>query len=77
MEIRKLIAPALAVVLLAAVGAGVWYSNTRLHDESATATAARIEQEKQVTLRGLIGSEKETFFADPRVQKALAAQGIT
>ena len=77
MEIRKLIAPVLAAVLLAAVAGGVWYSNTRLHDDSATAAAARIEQDKQVTLRGLIGSEKETFFADPRVQKALAAQGIT
>ncbi|QNK65255.1 hypothetical protein [Variovorax sp. PAMC26660] len=77
MEIRKLIAPVLAVVLLAAVASGVWYSNTRLHDESATAAATRIEQDKQVTLRGLIGSEKEAFFADPRVQKALAAQGIT
>ena len=76
MEIRKLLAPVLAVALLGAVASGVWYSNTRLHEDSASATAAKIERDKQVTLRGLIGSEKESFFADVRVQKALAAQGI-
>ena len=77
MEPRKLIAPVLAVVLLAAVGAGAWYSNTRIRDDSAVAASAQIERSKQVSLRGLIGSEKEAFFADPRVQKALAAQGIS
>ena len=76
MEIRKLLAPVLAVGLLAAIASGVWYSNTRLHEDSATTAAAKIEHDKQVTLRGLIGSEKEPFFADARVQKALAAQGI-
>lgn len=77
MDTRRLIAPVLAVVLLAAVAAGVWYSNTRLRDESVAAEAAKIERDKQVSLRGLIGSEKEPFFADARVQKALAVQGIT
>jgi hypothetical protein len=65
------------VVLLAAVAAGVWYSNSRVRDESVATEAAKIERDKQVSLRGLIGSEKETFFADARVQKALALQGIT
>lgn len=74
---RKLIAPALAVLLLGAVGGGVWYSNQRLRDDTAQRQTLQIEQQKQVTARGLIGSEKEAFFADPRVQKALAAQGIT
>ncbi len=77
MDIRRLIAPVLAVVLLAAVAAGVWYSNTRVRDESVATEAAKIERDKQVSLRGLIGSEKEPFFADARVQKALALQGIT
>ena len=77
MDTRRLIAPVLAVVLLAAVAAGVWYSNSRLRDESVATEAAKIVRDKEVTLRGLIGSEKETFFADPRVQKALALQGIT
>ncbi len=77
MEIRKLIAPVLAVALLAAVGAGVWYSNGRVRDDASASAAAQIAQARQVTLRGLIGSEKEAFFADARVQQALAAQGIT
>ncbi len=77
MDTRRLIAPVLAVVLLTAVAAGVWYSNSRLRDESVATEAAKIERDKQVSLRGLIGSEKESFFADVRVQKALALQGIT
>ena len=77
MDTRRLIAPVLAVVLLTAVAAGVWYSNNRLRDESVATEAAKIERDKQVSLRGLIGSEKEPFFADARVQKALALQGIT
>ena len=77
MDTRRLIAPVLAVVLLAAVAAGVWYSNSRLRDESVATEAAKIERDNKVILRGLIGSEKETFFADARVQKALALQGTT
>jgi len=76
-EIRKFVAPALVVLLLAAVGGGIWYSNNRVTDERTAQDTARIEQGRQVSVRGLIGSEKEPFFADPRVQKALAAQGIT
>lgn len=77
MDIRKLVAPVLAIALLAAVGGGVWYSNARLGQDQAAAVAARQDQARQVTLRGLIGSEKEAFFNDPRVQQALAARGIT
>ncbi len=73
LEIRKFVAPALAVLLLASVGGGIWYSNTRVALESGV----RTEQQNQITVRGLIGSEKEVFFSDPRVQKALAAQGLT
>ena len=77
MEIRKFVAPALAVLLLGAVGGGIWYSYSGVADGRAANQQARTEQARQVSLRGLIGSEKEAFFADPRVQKALAAQGIT
>ena len=77
MEIRRLVAPVVAAVLLAAVGSGVWYSNTRVIEDRTTQQNARLEQAKQVSVRGLIGSEKEAFFADARVQKALAAHGIT
>lgn len=73
MEIRKFVAPALVLLLLASVGAGIWYSNTRLGADSEV----RSGQQNQITVRGLIGSEKEVFFSDPRVQKALAAQGLT
>lgn len=74
---RKFVAPALAALLLAGVGGGIWYSNNRLTGEQSAEQVARIEQARHVTVRGLIGSEKEAFFADPRVQQALAAQGIT
>lgn len=77
MEIRKLVAPALAVLLLAGVGGGIWYSNQRLSHDQTDAAQQRLSQSQQVSLRGLIGSEKEAFFADPRVQQALAKQGIT
>ncbi len=77
MDIRKLAAPALAVLLLAGVGGGIWYSNTRVADERSAAQTARLEAARQVSVRGLIGSEKDSYFADPRVVKALAAQGIT
>jgi len=76
-EIRKFVAPALAALLLAGVGGGIWYSNNRVSTERAAQQVAQADQAQQVTVHGLIGSEKEAFFADPRVQKALAAQGIT
>ena len=73
MDVRKAIAPVLLVVLLGAVGGGVWYSKSTV-DHTAT---ARIEDARHVSVKGLIGSEKEAFFGDPRVQQALASHGIT
>lgn len=77
MEVRKLVAPALALLLLGGVGGGIWYSNSRVVDERTAEQTAKLEAARQVSVRGLIGSEKEAYFADPRVVKALAAQGIT
>lgn len=77
MEIRRLVAPVLALLLLAGVGGGIWYSNQRLSNDQADAAQQRLAQSQQASLRGLIGSEKEAFFADTRVQQALAKQGIT
>lgn len=77
MEIRKFVAPLLAALLLAGVAGGIWFSNTSVTGERNAQEAARVEQARQVQARGLIGSEKEAFFADPRVQQALAARGIT
>ena len=77
MEVRKLLAPTLALLLLGGVGGGIWYSNSRVVDERTAEQTAKLEAARQVSVRGLIGSEKEAYFADPRVVKALAAQGIT
>ncbi|MCV2357502.1 hypothetical protein LNV08_00775 [Paucibacter sp. TC2R-5] len=77
MDLRKLVAPTLAAVLFAAVGGGIWYSNTRLGAQQAIEASAQAKQAQQVALRGLIGSEKEAFFADQRVKQALAAHGIS
>ncbi len=77
MDMRKLLAPALALVLLAGVGGGIWTSNHRVLDEKTAQQNAKLEAVRKVSVRGLIGSEKEAYFADPRVVQALAAQGIT
>ena len=77
MEVRKLLAPTLALLLLGGVAGGIWYSNSRVVDERTAEQTAKLEAARQVSVRGLIGSEKEAYFADPRVVKALAAQGIT
>lgn len=77
MEIRKLLAPVLAGVLALAVGGGIWYSRSSINDERSAQQAAQSQRAREVTVRGLIGSEKDAFFADPRVRQALARQGIT
>jgi hypothetical protein len=62
---RKLIAPLLTLLLVLGLGAGIYVSvNEQLAKQST------------VTVRGLIGSEKEDFFRDPRVIEALAKQGL-
>lgn len=53
---KKIIAPILAVLVLAGIAAAVYFS----YD-------ARSVQ----TIYGMIGSEKKAFFSDPRVQKIL------
>lgn len=77
MEIRRFVAPALALLLALGVGAGVWLSSSRVGADRAAEQAAQSERERQVSVRGLIGSEKEGFFADERVRQALAARGLT
>lgn len=77
MEIRRLLAPTLGVALLAAVAAGIWYSSTSLTDERSANAVRALEQAKEVTVRGLIGSEKDAFFADPRVKAAFAGHGVS
>lgn len=62
---KKIIAPFLSLLLVAGLGYGIYVSMQE-----------RLAQNQAVALRGLIGSEKEEFFADPRVVEALAKNGL-
>ena len=65
----------LAIVLLGMVGAGIWRSHALVR--SAKTSPAQLEvSAKLESVRGLIGSEKEAYFADPQVQAALRAHGL-
>ena len=76
MNPRRFLAPALALILIAAVGGGIWRSHARLGNDQAAQATLQAANAQRVAVRGLIGSEKEDFFADPRVKKALEAQGL-
>ncbi|QTD44754.1 hypothetical protein [Ottowia testudinis] len=73
MNARRLLAFGLAVLLAAAIGGGIWYSRGAVQ----LGQQQRIEAQQQVSARGLIGSEKEAFFSDPRVQAALAKHKVS
>jgi len=75
-NIRKLIGPAVALVLLASVGGGIWYSHDSLRTENDVAEKRRLDAAQTVTVHGLIGSEKDAFFADPKVQAELSKQHL-
>ncbi len=77
MNLQRFVGPVVAVVLLAAVGGGVWYSNTHLRAESSATARIEAEAAQALTVNGLIGSEKEAFFADRAVNAALARYHIT
>ncbi len=70
---NRMLGPALAVLLLLGVGVA-GYSSCR---DNAAQEALRLEAAKVETLRGLIGSEKEAFFADSRVTAILLKNGLT
>jgi len=74
---RSFLAPAAVVALVAAIGAGIWHSHARLGADQAAQARAQVENTQHVAVRGLIGSEKEAFFADARVKQALEARGLT
>jgi hypothetical protein len=73
MDTRRLIAIVLSLALLGGAGAGIWYSAR----DKAGADQARVAAAQAVTVRGLIGSEKEAFFTHPQVIAALAQRGVT
>jgi len=64
-QLRRLLGPVLSLILIAGVGAGIWYS-------ASNALRAR----QVVIIRGLIGSEKEDFFKDGRVIAALRQHNL-
>jgi len=75
-NIRKLIGPTVALVLLASVGGGIWYSHDSLRTEHDVAEKRRLDVAQTVTVHGLIGSEKDAFFADPKVQAELSREHL-
>lgn len=62
---RRWLGPLLSVILMVGVGAALFVSIRN----------ALLDQQK-ITVSGLIGSEKEEFFRDERVQRALERLGI-
>jgi hypothetical protein len=69
---KRLIGPLLALVLLVGIG----FAGYRSYSQNATEQAAQLEAQKVEVVRGLIGSEKESFFNDPRVQAVLRKNGL-
>lgn len=69
---KRLVGPLLAVLLLLGIG----FAGYRSYSETQRVETARIEAEKMETVRGLIGSEKEGFFNDPRVQEILRKNSL-
>lgn len=64
-QLRRILGPLLTLVLVVGVGAAIWYS-------AGNALRAR----QVVSIRGLIGSEKEEFFRDERVIAALRRNNL-
>lgn len=62
---RRLLGPLLLVVLVIGVGAGIYFSVNQ-----------QLALRQVITVRGLIGSEKEAFFKDPKVITALRKGGL-
>jgi len=71
-EPKRIFGLALSLLFLAGVGAGIYFSS---RDKQAQDNVARAEREVQV-VKGLIGSEKEAFLADPRVTAVLKKHGF-
>jgi hypothetical protein len=77
MDLRRLVGPAFAALLVGAIGGGIWYSHSNLRAERDSVAQRQSEAAQEVRVHGLIGSEKEALFADPQVQAALARHHIT
>ncbi|MDR3479325.1 MAG: hypothetical protein P4L91_01275 [Burkholderiaceae bacterium] len=67
MNVKRILGPFLAVILALGIGAAVYISAGRKADERAAKQAA----DAVVDIKGMIGSEKESFFLDPKVLDVL------
>ena len=72
MELRKIIGPGLVILLGIGLvgGLGISAFNKRHRDRMQG------EAESVVSVRGLVGSEKEAFYRDPRVMAAFKRLGL-
>ncbi|MEU8892508.1 hypothetical protein [Streptomyces sp. NPDC048442] len=68
--VKRILGIVLAVLLIGGVAVAVVAGRERQGTGTGPSTATK-------TVRGVIGSEKAEFFADPEVVKALAAKGYT
>lgn len=62
---KRFLGPLLLILLLAGVGAGIYFSVSDIFAERSI-----------LTVRGLVSSDKEAFFNDPRVVAALEEGGF-
>lgn len=67
MTIKRILGPFLAVVLALGVVAAIYVSAGRKAEQQAVKDAASAV----IEIKGMIGSEKESFFLDPRVAAVL------
>lgn len=72
MEIRKIIGPGLALLVAIGLIGGIIMS---ARDKKSSDVQKQTEANTSV-IRGLIGSEKEGFYRDPRVAAALLKHGL-
>lgn len=68
MNFKRILGPILSVIVFAGICLAAWVSYG--HKAAADAAGDIVE------IKGMIGSEKETFFADPKVQQVLLTKGF-
>lgn len=72
MAINKILGPVLAAVLAIGIAVAIYVSNTRQSEADQSQRAAQAI----IDVKGMIGSEKESFFTDPDVIAQLTRLGF-